>query len=82
MAVSPTLLLAMRDLRTLVRSDPSATYDALAELVELLTAPSAEPFAKPARNLGLGLQRALDEYAQRCDELAEQPELPLAVGDR
>jgi hypothetical protein len=81
---SPTLSLALRDLRTLARRDPAAAYDAVVELVELLTAPSAEPYAKPARNLGLGLQRALEDYARAADDVAErlaeaerEPELPL-----
>lgn len=82
--ISPTLSLSLRDLRTLARRDPAAAYDALAELVELLTAPSDEPFAKAARNLGLGICRALDDYARASDEIAEalaeagrEPELPL-----
>jgi len=78
MTISPVTLMVLRDFRTVARRDPVAAYEAVYELVELLTAPSAEPYAKPARNLGLGLQRALEEYARRCDEIAAEPELPLA----
>lgn len=77
MNVSHATMLALRDFRTLARRDPVAAYEAVYELVELLTAPSAEPYAKPARNLGLGLQRALETYARACDEIAVEPELPL-----
>jgi hypothetical protein len=77
MNAQPSLRLAVRDLALVVRREPSVAYDTLAELVELLTAPSAETFAKPARHLGLGLQRALEDYARRADELAAEPELPL-----
>lgn len=78
--MSPTIRLTLRDIRTLVVRDPPAAYDAFAEMVELLTAPSAELYAKPARNLGLGLQRVLEDYARASDEIAErirdEPELP------
>jgi hypothetical protein len=76
MTGQPAQHLAVRDLALLVRRDPPAAYDVLAELVERLTAPSAEPFAKPARHLGLAIQRALDDYARAADELAAEPELP------
>lgn len=75
---SPTLALALRELAHLARRDPTATYDVVYELVESLTAPSGGPFAKPARHLGLAISRALEEFAQACDDLADQPELPLA----
>lgn len=80
--MSPTLALALRDLARQARRDPTGTYDAIYELVEALTSPAAEPFARPARTLGLAISRGMEDYARSCDELAEQPELPLAVGDR
>jgi hypothetical protein len=86
MTVSPTLKLAFAHLRTLVRRDPAAAYDAVCELVELLTAPSDEPYGPAAKLLGLGIGRALDDYARKADDIAEalaeaerQPELPLGV---
>jgi hypothetical protein len=77
MNAQPSLHLSMRDLALVVRREPPVAYDVLAELVELLTAPSAGTFAKPTRNLGLAIQRALDDYARAADELAAEPELPL-----
>lgn len=76
--ISPTLTIALRELAQQAKRDPDGAYDALSELTQALLAPSSDPYAQPARVLGLAISRAREDYAQRCDELADEPELPLA----